>query len=489
MSQPLHTESKAESPRRGERGARPPVTVDGIGRGGARKGRWMHRFDDSTGALARAILNHALARIGMEPPPLGRTVPGAELSVRAGQTVTARGIGGEQALRVFTDIVARHSIATDHPAYLAYVPTAPTKASILFDLVVAASSIIGSGWIDGGGAIWAENEALRWTADLIGFGPKAGGCFVSGGSAGNLSALVAARHAAFEQRAGRPARWRIVASAEAHASVVTAARVMDVEIVAVPTDARGRMTGQAVAATLEGTESGGVCAVVTTAGTTSAGVIDDLPGIAAVCAERGLWLHVDAAYGGGALCAPSARSRFAGIERADSVVIDPHKWLFAPYDCCALVYAEPSRVVGAFTQEATYLEEANAVAEWNPMHYAFHLTRRARGLPFWFSLATYGTDAYRDAVEGVLALTRQVSDAIAAHPKLELVLEPELSTILFRRVGWTQREYRAWCGRMLDEQRAFVLPTTWRDEHVLRFCFVNPATEFVRIASILDTLR
>jgi L-2,4-diaminobutyrate decarboxylase len=448
----------------------------------------MHRNTEETEKLARAIVDYALDRMRMDPPPLGRTVPSAELRARAGRTITAEGLGAAEALRIFTEVVGPAAVSTDHPAYLAYVPAAPTKSSILFELVVGASAIIGSGWIDGGGGIWAENEALRWVADLIGLGPEAGGCFVSGGSAGNLSALVAARHAAAVHRGNRPTRWKVVASQDVHSSVLAAARVMDVEVVPVSADRRGRLTGEAVAATLARSDPDGIFAVVATAGTTNSGVIDDLAGIAAICRQRALWFHVDAAYGGAALCAPSVRDQFAGIDRADSVVVDPHKWLFAPYDCCALIYADPSVARAAFTQRAGYLEDANAVLEWNPMHYAFHLTRRVRGLPFWFSLAVHGTDAYRSSVETVLAITRRVADAVRRRPNVELVAEPQLSIVLFRRVGWNDEEHDAWCARLLAKQVAFVLPTTWRGERVLRFCFVNPTTTFDRVAAILDTL-
>ena len=133
-----------------------------------------------------------------------------------------------------------------------------------------------------------------------------------------------------------------------------------------------------------------------TSGTTNLGVIDDLAGIAEVCRERGLWFHVDGAYGGAALAAPSVRHLFAGIEHADSFIVDPHKWLFAPFDCCALVYRDPEVARRAHTQHAGYLDPINEAGEWNPSDYAMHLSRRARGLPFWFSLAVHGTDAYRE---------------------------------------------------------------------------------------------
>ena len=166
--------------------------------------------------------------------------------------------------------------------------------------------------------------------------------FVSGGSAGNLSALVTARAAATERRGGRaPAGWRIAVAESVHSSVMTAARVIDVEVEVVSGDERGRLTGAGLDAALgrlDPERAEGVFAVVASAGATNAGAVDDLAGAADVCGRRGIWLHVDGAYGGAGLAAPSARERFAGIERADSFIVDPHKWLFAPYDCFALLY-------------------------------------------------------------------------------------------------------------------------------------------------------
>src|SRR6185503_18737717 len=179
--------------------------------------------------------------------PLDRTVSVEELDALAGQTISPDGIGWEEALRLWADVLAPATISTDHPTAFAFIPGAPTRASILFDLIVGASSTIAAGWIDGAGAIWAENQALRWVADLAGFPPESGGVFVSGGSAGNLSALVAARKAAHDRLGQRPATgWKVAMAESAHSSIVTATRVMDVEVLRLPGDDRGRLTGEAL---------------------------------------------------------------------------------------------------------------------------------------------------------------------------------------------------------------------------------------------------
>jgi aromatic-L-amino-acid/L-tryptophan decarboxylase len=228
---------------------------------------------------------------------------------------------------------------------------------------------------------------------------------------------------------------------------------------------------------------------VATAGTTNVGVVDDLAGIGALARDRGVWFHVDAAYGGAAMAVARARPLFDGIEQADSFVVDPHKWLFAPFDCAALVYREPALARATHTQHAEYLDVVTESPHWNPSDYAYHLSRRARGLPFWFSLATYGTAAYAAMVEKGLQLAEQAAELIRDADHVELVLEPGLSIVVFRRLGWRRDGYYAWSDRALDDGLAFVVPTSWQGETVLRFCFVNPATTTEDIRAILDSMR
>ncbi len=447
-----------------------------------------HEYDDETQDLSEAIEAYVRQRIA-EPQPLDGPLPADDLDKLAGRTITPEGIGGIEALRIWADVLAPATISADHPGYMAFVPTAPTRASVLFDLVISASSTYGGSWLEGAGAVWAENQALAWLADEIGFPSTAGGVFVSGGTAGNLSALVTARHAARQRRGATPSRWQIACADTAHSSVASAANVMDVDVIAVPHDRYGCLTGDSLRAALALTDTEGLFAVVASAGSTNAGRVDDLAGAADVCAELGLWLHVDGAYGGAAALAPSTRSVFAGLERADSFIVDPHKWLFSPFDACALLYRDPSIAREAHRQRASYLETLNATDEWNPSDFAHHLTRRARGLPLWFSLATYGTDAYREAVETVLATTTAVAEEIRSRAELRLVMDPQLSVVVFRRTGWSAGDYEAWWRRLLDEQLAFVQPTTWDGESVARLCFVNPRTTLEHVLPVLDAMR
>ena len=309
--------------------------------------------------------------------------------------------------------------AQDDPLNLAYIPAAPTRAAVAFDLATSAANIFAGMWEAGAGAIHAENEALAWLVGLLGWPETAGGTFVSGGTMGNLSALVTARETMLARRGYRPdAGWALACTSDAHSSIRGAARALDVAVVEVPQTPEGHMSGVALREVLAANPN--VFAVVASAGTTNAGIVDDLADVGDACDEFDVWMHVDGAYGGAALAAPSVRHRFTGVERANSFIVDPHKWLFAPYDCCALLYREPQTARAAHSQKASYLDHIDR-EEWNPADLATHLSRRARGLPFWFSLAVHGTDRYSQAIERTLAIAREVADGIDASDHLRLV--------------------------------------------------------------------
>jgi glutamate/tyrosine decarboxylase-like PLP-dependent enzyme len=451
----------------------------------------VHGFNADTAALGEAILRYAEDRMRLHPVPLDSPSTLEELQAVAGSSITAEGMGGLAALRLFSDELALACLSSDHPRYLSFIPCAPTEAAVMFELIVGASGIYAGSWLEGSGAVYAENEALRWIADLAGLPAQAGGVFVPGGTIGNLSALVTARWAARARHtasgSGGPRPTRVAAHLGAHSSIGSACDVMDAELVGVPGDEHQRLSGDHLRAVLEAGGPETFFAVVATAGTTNFGIVDDLDSVAQVCREYGVWFHVDGAYGGAGLAAPTVRGLYDGIEQADSFIVDPHKWLFAPYDCCALLYREPSLARGAHTQRASYLDVLSD-AEWNPSEYSIGLTRRARGLPLWFSLATHGTKAYTEAIERTLQVTRFAEAEIARRPYLEALREADLSVVVFRRHGWEPEDYHAWSAEMMREEFAFVVPTSHDGETVARFAIVNPTTTEDDIASILDTM-
>ena len=452
----------------------------------------MHTVDDDAARLVADVFDYARRRALHPSVPLDRPQSPADLRRLAGGSIRAEGIGARRALGVFEHVLAPACISTDHPAYLSFIPSAPTKAALAFDVVVSASAIYGGSWMEGAGAVHAENEVLAWLAAEFGMPATAGGVFVQGGTIGNLSALVAAREQARSRRrdAGKrmPHRWAVVCSAEAHSSIASAAAVMDVDVVPASVDDSGRLRGEAVEEAIA-SSAGEVFAVVATAGTTNLGIVDDIGSVAVVARNHGAWLHIDGAYGLAAMLAPSTRPLFAGVEHADSLIVDPHKWLFAPFDACALLYRDPAIAFAAHTQKAGYLDTLTESADWNPSDLAIQLTRRARGLPLWFSLAVHGTDRYRQAIEDALARTRRVADEIRRRPELELVREPDLSVVAFRRAGWVRADYEAWSDRLLDEQRAFVVPSSHDGQPILRFAIISPLTSDAILWDVLDTLR
>ena len=448
----------------------------------------MHEFTPAVEALAAEILKYSLERL-KDDPPLDGPRSAADLFNEVGNTITAKGLGGHEALEVFTNVLAKACISTDHPRNLAFIPSAPSEFANLFDLVVGASALYGGSWQEGAGAVFAENQAIQWLIDLAGLPDSAGGVFVQGGTIGNLSALVVARAEARKMH-GNAERWVIACSEEAHSSIVSAANVMDVDVLQVPVDETGRLQGATVAAAIDhlhSTTNQRVFAVVATSGTTNLGIIDDLKGIGSAAHDRGIWFHVDGAYGLAALCAPSVRHMFDGIETADSFIVDPHKWLFAPYDACALVYRNPALAKQTHSQHASYLDTLKD-DNWSPSDYAIHLTRRTRGLPFWFSLAAHGTDAYAEAMEQTLIVAQQAAELVRNHPHLELLCEPELSIVAFTRKGWTSADYQKWSDQLLEDQVGFIPPSSHHGQPILRFAIVNPWTKISDIQMILETL-
>jgi glutamate/tyrosine decarboxylase-like PLP-dependent enzyme len=398
--------------------------------------------------------------------------------------ITRSGAGTAAAWRTLRDQVVPTAVRSDHPRYLAFVPQAASVAAVAADLVISAAGIYAGGEFDAGIVVAAERAAAVWLADLIGLPAGAHGVFTPGGTVANLSALVAARHVAAGRGLAGPGV--ILAGAGAHSSVEAAARVMGARLI-VDGDSEGRLDTTALDRLASRVPAREIIAVVGTAGATNTGVVDDLAAIADFSAARGLWFHVDAAYGGAAMLSPRARTAFAGIERCDSVTIDPHKWLFAPYDCGAVLYRDPSLAYAAHAQQADYLDVYDQGD--NPADYAIGLSRRARGLPLWFSLLANGTDAYRAGIEACLNLAAYAARQVEKIPGLELMREPSLSIVLIRRVGWAESDY----SRFADQARASGLgvfaPTRYAGEPALRLCFVNPVTTERDIDRILEGLR
>lgn len=453
----------------------------------------MHEINDETKALREAIFEYVRVRMDYDPAPLDSSKTETELLSQAGQTVTEQGLGGHTALKLFEEVLAPATISTDHPGFLSFIPNAATEAASLFDLIVSASSIYGGSWMEGSGAVFAENQVLSFLAKEVGLPESAGGVFVQGGTVGNLSALVAARDAHREllSKSGKSFSGRLafIASKEAHSSLKSAAKVMDVDILLARPEVNGKLTASSVQDVLSSAEPNSVFAIVATGGTTNFGIVDDLRGIGELANSHKIWYHIDGAYGLAGILSPKYRHLFDGSERADSFIVDPHKWLFAPFDACALVYRNPALARASHTQHGEYLEILNESGLWNPTDYSFGLTRRTRGLPLWFSLATHGIQKYREAIEQNIDLAHEAADLIRGLDYLELVREPELSVVVFERKGWSLADYDRWSEKLLKDEVGFVVPSSHEGKPNTRFAIVNPLTSIELLSEILESMK
>jgi glutamate/tyrosine decarboxylase-like PLP-dependent enzyme len=446
-----------------------------------------------TGDLREAVFEYARTRLSYSPAPLDSPKPEHELQDLAGQTISEQGIGGTAALELFGEVLAPSTISTDHPGYLSFIPSAPTEASKLFDLIVSASAIYGGSWMEGAGAVYAENQVIEWLVRETKLPETAGGVFFQGGTIGNLSALVVARQSHKQRLADQginySGRFSIIASKEAHSCLKASAKVMDVDIVLAEPGEDGRLKASAVKNALSGQPEHSVFAIVATAGTTNFGIVDDLRGIGELAKSAGIWYHIDGAYGLAGVLSPKYRHLFDGSELADSFIVDPHKWLFAPFDVCALVYRNPEIARATHTQHGEYLDALTESGLWNPTDYSFGLTRRTRGLPFWFSLATHGIGKYREAIEYNIDVAHEIAAVIRSMDHVELVRDPELSVVVFERKGWDIDQYNAWSDKLLRDEIGFVVPSSHKGKPNTRFAIVNPLTSVELLTQILESMK
>ena len=453
-----------------------------------------HQMFEYDAALTEAIFEYCRERLSMQPVPLDfgslTAVPLADLD----GLIRPEGHDPREILAFFKNELAHAVVSIDAPNFLAFIPNAPTKNSLLFDMVVACSGLNGTSWLESAGVVEAENQALAFLGELAGMPYGSGGAFVSGGSMGNLSGLTVGRDVGRALRPDVAAHAvRFAISSDAHSSIGKALHVLGVEPLLVESSDH-RFTRENLAAALAADGSSEtVVGVVATAGTTNAGIVDDIEGLGSYARENGLWFHVDGAYGGATLFSPSHRHLLEGIRHADSFVVDPHKWLFAPLDCAALIYRNPTVARKILAQQASYLDilhtDDDEQYEWNPSDFAIHLSRRARGLPFWYSLVTNGTLAYESAVQVAIDLALRSAELIDAMDHVELVRPVSLSIVLFRRRGWSAEQYTEWSHQLLRDQVAFVTPTKWEGETVARLAFLHPNTTEQLVLDILETMR
>lgn len=391
------------------------------------------------------------------------------------------------------DHVLDESLAQTRPRFFGYVGSSGLESGVLADALAASHDVNLAG--ESAAAHLVERQALTWVGQLVGY-PAGGGAFTSGGMLSNLTALMAARTRAFpdsriEGLAGRAGA--VYASADAHSSVERAVEILGLgrrALRLVPIDGRRRMQPRALAEAIAADQAAGITpvAVVATAGTTLTGAVDPIDAIADVTAGSGAWLHVDGAYGVPAAATDIARSLFAGLDRADSVSVDAHKWLFVPKACGVLMVADPVTLADAFRHEASYMIEEEGFT--HPVDSTMEYSRPFRSLKLWTALRAHGAGAFRDAITRNIELARQLAALVAGTANLELLVpEPQLSTVPFRRLprSGDVDEHNMRLARALQaDGRVFVTSAVIDGRACLRPCIVNFRTTTDDIRALVE---
>ncbi|MEU7766675.1 pyridoxal-dependent decarboxylase [Nocardia sp. NPDC049190] len=390
---------------------------------------------------------------------------------------------------------------SDHPRCFAFVPTSGNYPAVLADALTAAFLSVPGAWLVGSGPTQLELVTLRWLRELLGLDGCFGGLFVSGGSMANLTALAAARDSML---GGDLTAARAYCSTQAHPSIARALHIVGLrrdQLVVLPPDDRLRLDPARLAERIRQDRDDGwrPFLVVATIGTTGTGAVDPIEELADVCGREGLWLHADGALGAAAAATDRGRRIMAGLNRVDSLTLDPHKWLFQPYELGCVLLRRPEQLKDTFAMARHFLDSGYlAVSESdgrepNLSDYGPQQTRGLRALKLWLSLKTFGAEAFRAAIDQGITLAEHAAAFIETHPELEPGSEPGLGVVTFR-----YRPPGVASGSDLDSFQAMLARTVWeagfamitttavRGETVLRMCTINPRTSVRHVEDTLD---
>ena len=365
--------------------------------------------------------------------------PDAKRLVRAiAPTAPEQGVGFDAALAELAERVLPYHAREPHPHFLGYVPSIPTFPSVMGDWLATGYNFFAGVWPIASGPNELELTVIDWFRQWLGMPNGAGGLLTSGGSTATLMAVVAARHARVAEDAALLPRLTMYTSTQAHSAVVRAAWMAGISrenVRVLPTDDAWRLRAEAVRAAVVADRAAGKVPflVVASAGTTNTGAIDDLSAIADLCARESLWFHVDAAYGAFAALTTRGPALLHGIEHADSVVLDPHKWLYVPFECGCLLAREPAALKAAFHIFPEYLKDVTpGDEEVNFADYGEQLTRYARALKIWLSVRTFGLAPLRAMIERGIALAEHAEKIVRREPSMEVLAPAQLGLLCFR---------------------------------------------------------
>ena len=400
--------------------------------------------------------------------------------------------------RLGEDVLPFASV-TGHPRYFAFIPGCPTWPASLGDLIASVSNIENSSWLESAGPSELELVVLDWFKEWIGYPAEAEGVLVSGGSAANMTALACAREALLGAMSERVVAY---VSDQAHSSVARAARVLGFrpeQVRVLPTDERFRMRPDALVDAMDADLRAGLrpLFVSASAGSTNTGAVDPLPELAEICRERGAWLHVDAAYGGYAVLTGRGRRLLQGMELADSVTLDPHKWLYQPFECGCLLVRRGHYLREAFEITPDYLKDTEVLArEVNFADRGVQLSRMCRALKLWVSLKYFGVAAFRTAIDRSLDLAREAQARIESSDDLELLVPATLGVVCFRRrfenVDDEDELARLNAGLvegLTASDEGHISSTRLRGRYALRMCVLNHTSTASDVQRVLDWIE
>lgn len=400
-------------------------------------------FDlDTMRAMASRVTDLVTAHLAsLRDQPVRRSLTRSEareLIGRIAATAPEQGIGFDAALTELANRVLPVHAREPHPRFLGYIPSIPTFPAVLGDWLATGYNFFAGVWPIASGPNEIELVVLDWFRQWLGMPDGSGGLLTSGGSTAALMAVVAARHARIGDDATLIPRLTMYASTQTHSASIRAAWIAGIpraNVRMLPADDQWRLRPDSIARAIVADRAVGRIPflVVATAGTTNTGAVDDLPAIAELCARESLWFHVDAAYAAFAALTPDGRDQLRGIERADSIVMDPHKWLFVPFECGALLLRQPAALRAAFHIMPEYLKDvAPGDEEVNFADYGEQLTRYARALKVWLSVRSCGIGPIRAMIEHGMALAEHVERVVRRDPMLELLAPARFGICCFR---------------------------------------------------------
>ena len=435
------------------------------------------------GHLVADTVAHHLSTLRQQPAYTTLDTAAAARIVDA--RAPAQGTDFETLLSTLRDDVFPHAAREPHPGFIAYVPSCPTFPAVLGDWLATGFNFFAGVWPVAAGPNEIELIVLDWFRQWLSMPEGTGGLLTSGGSGANLTAMIAARHRVTGGDASLIAKLTVYASDQTHSSVTRAAWLAGVpreHVRLLASDDEFRARPDALRDAVKRDRALGLLPlmVVANAGTTNTGSVDPMHEIADLCERENVWMHVDAAYGGFAVLTDAGRHALEGVERADSVTLDPHKWLFVPFECGCLLARDPGRLKAAFQIFPEYLADAQTGHEAvNFADYGEQLTRYSRALKVWMSVRYFGTDAIRDAIDRGMMLARRLEQRVRAAPTLEIVSPARFGVVCFR-VRSDQLEGAALdalnervLARVVGDGRYFISSTRLRGAFALRACILG----------------